>query len=101
MFKLIDNSQAASAATVNIIFEGEKRQVPAGVTVMAGVLASDPEYTRTTAISGCRRTPYCQMGICFECLMEIDGVPNQQACMIAVRDGMRVNRQNGARELEK
>jgi predicted molibdopterin-dependent oxidoreductase YjgC len=36
------------------------------------------------------------MGVCFDCLMEIDGVPNQQACMIRVRDGMKVRRQHGA-----
>ena len=36
------------------------------------------------------------MGVCFECLMEIDGVPNTQACLTTVREGMRVKRQQGA-----
>ena len=35
------------------------------------------------------------MGVCFECLVVIDGVPNQQACMIEARDGMRIERQLG------
>jgi predicted molibdopterin-dependent oxidoreductase YjgC len=35
------------------------------------------------------------MGVCFECLVEIDGRPNQQACMTRVREGMRVRRQQG------
>jgi predicted molibdopterin-dependent oxidoreductase YjgC len=34
------------------------------------------------------------MGICFECLVEIDGRPNQQACQIIVRDGMTIHRQS-------
>jgi len=39
------------------------------------------------------------MGVCFECLVEIDGRPNVQACMTPVRDGMAVRRQSGFRRL--
>jgi predicted molibdopterin-dependent oxidoreductase YjgC len=39
------------------------------------------------------------MGACFDCLVEIDGVPSRQSCMVTVRDGMRVRSQEGAREL--
>lgn len=84
---------------VTIDFEGEKLLVPVGETVIAALMASGVTYVRTTAISGVHRAPYCQMGVCFECLMEIDGVPNRQACMIHVRDGMVVKRQYGAMEL--
>lgn len=84
---------------VTIEFEGKQLEVCVGETVAAAVMASGAEYTRTTAISGAHRAPYCQMGICFECLMEIDGVPNRQACMVEVKAGMKVNRQYGARGL--
>jgi hypothetical protein len=40
------------------------------------------------------------MGICFDCLAEIDGVPNRQSCMVTVRPGMRIRRQRGARSLD-
>ena len=40
------------------------------------------------------------MGVCFDCLMEIDGVPNQQACMVPVAEGMAIRRQDGARGVE-
>ena len=36
------------------------------------------------------------MGVCFDCLVEINGNANRQACMTQVEDGMRINRQNGA-----
>ncbi|MNG28551.1 hypothetical protein D3C84_1138290 [compost metagenome] len=39
------------------------------------------------------------MGVCFECLVEIDGVPNRQGCLIEVADGMRIRSQEGARDL--
>jgi hypothetical protein len=37
------------------------------------------------------------MGACFECLVQIDGVPSRQSCMVTVRDGMRIRSQEGAR----
>ncbi|MEO2044061.1 MAG: (2Fe-2S)-binding protein, partial [Nitrospinaceae bacterium] len=39
------------------------------------------------------RAAYCFMGICFECLLEINGQRNQQGCMIPVSDGMQIKRQ--------
>ena len=87
------------AQTVTIRFEGERLKVAAHETVAAAVLANNPEFTRTTPISGEKRAPYCLMGTCFECLMEIDGEPNRQACMMVVTDGMVVKRQTGKREM--
>lgn len=95
MFKRLHETQAPS---VTIDFEGRRIEARAGDTVAAAVLAADPGHTRTTPVSGSRRLPYCMMGVCFDCLMEIDGVPNRQACLVAVKDGMRVRRQTGARE---
>ena len=37
------------------------------------------------------------MGVCFECLVEIDGVANRQACLVAVEAGMKIRSQEGAR----
>ena len=51
-------------------------------------------------ISGAPRGPYCLMGVCFDCLAEIDGVPNRQSCMIAALPGMRIRRQRGARDID-
>ena len=97
MLKRLHENSDRKKVTIN--FEGVQIEVLAGETVAAAVLAAETDYTRTSAISGVHRAPYCQMGICFECLMEIDGVPNRQACMIEVREGMKVHRQHGARGL--
>jgi len=40
------------------------------------------------------------MGICYDCLVMIDDQPNQQSCMIPVRSGMKIERQQGAREVQ-
>ena len=92
MFKRLDD-QARERVTV--VINGRSVSVPRGETVAAAVLAENIGYTRTTPVSGQRRAPLCMMGVCFECLMVIDGVPNQQACKVQVRDGMRIERQHG------
>ncbi|WP_017324249.1 (2Fe-2S)-binding protein [Synechococcus sp. PCC 7336] len=92
MFKRL-NELNSNTLTVNI--EGEDVRVPVGETVVAAVLVHDLGYTRTTPISGAPRAPLCMMGVCFECLMEIDGVPNRQACQVQVTEGMKIRRQQG------
>jgi len=82
---------------VTIDLDGEAVTAREGDTVAAAVLAAGVGHTRTTPVSGKPRLPYCMMGVCFDCLMEIDGVPNRQACMVRVREGMTVRRQSGAR----
>jgi predicted molibdopterin-dependent oxidoreductase YjgC len=77
-------------------FEGTRISAAPGDTVAAALMLAGIRTTRSTPASGASRAPYCLMGSCFECLMEIDGVPNRQACMVAVRPGMVVRRQAGA-----
>jgi predicted molibdopterin-dependent oxidoreductase YjgC len=85
---------------VVITFEGETLLADARDTVAAALLGANVGHTRTTPVSGAKRAPFCMMGACFECLVEIDGLANQQACMIRVRAGMAVRRQDGAGRLD-
>jgi predicted molibdopterin-dependent oxidoreductase YjgC len=94
MFKRIF---APSPATVSVTVEGKPVAVAIGDSVAAAVLAAGFDYTRTSPVSGCRRGPYCMMGVCFECLVEVDGIPNRQACMTPVKEGMHIKLQKGAR----
>ncbi len=97
MFRRLHDPEADS---VTIDFEGEILKVGAHESVAAALLAADPGYSRTTPVSGSPRLPFCMMGACFDCLVEIDGVPNRQACMELVRNGMKVRRQDGKRRLD-
>jgi predicted molibdopterin-dependent oxidoreductase YjgC len=90
MFKKIDRPDAHF---VTIIFEGQKKTVPTGITVTAAVFLLGIKHTHLSPMSGSHRAPYCQMGVCFECLMEIDNVPNQQGCLTYVAEGMEIRRQ--------
>lgn len=73
--------------------------MPQGASAAAAVLLAGLSSIRDTAVTGGDRAPYCMMGVCFDCLAEIDGVPNRQSCMVAVRPGMRIRRQRGRRTL--
>ena len=82
--------------TVTVEFEGRVLEVPEGTTVAAAVLChGGGTHTRLSPVSGQERAPYCFMGVCHECLVEIDGIPNQQACLIEVKAGMKIRRQLG------
>ena len=73
---------------VTIAVDG--RDVPAypGESLAAALLASGRRAFRRTA-SGEPRGPFCNMGACFECVVEVDG-RRLRACTTAVRDGMHV-----------
>lgn len=89
-----------TARTLGILFEGETITAYEGDTVSAALLAAGHAVTRATPVGGSSRGPYCLMGVCFDCLLEIDGQPNRQGCMERVRDGMQVRRMRGARSVK-
>ena len=78
---------------VTLTLDGTPVEAFEGDSVAAALLSANPVFTRRSPVSGTPRAPYCMMGICFECLVEIDGISNRQACMVQVRDGMAVKRQ--------
>ena len=65
-----------------------------GETVAAVLLARGEIATRRT-VGGEPRGVFCGMGVCFDCLVVVDGIPNTRACMTWVREGMRIDRQDG------
>ena len=83
------------AATMHFDFEGERVPAQPGDTVTAALLGAGHVACRETPRTGTARGPYCAMGVCFECLLQIDGRANVQGCQTLVQDGMRVRRQRG------
>jgi sarcosine oxidase subunit alpha len=74
--------------------DGKPLRAFAGESVAAAAIAGDrmilsrsPKYHRPRGI-------FCSDGSCSGCLMRIDGLPNQRACMARCRDGLEVESQN-------
>lgn len=86
---------------VNITINGKLSIARAGESVASAVLASQHFPTRHNPVSGKPRAPYCLMGSCFECLMNIDGSPNKQACLVTVAEGMSVRLQSNRPSVEE
>ena len=94
MFKRL----AEAGTPVAITVDGKPISARAGDTVAAALIAAGIDHCRTTPVSGAPRAPYCLMGVCFECLVMVDGVGSRQGCLVPVREGMAVETQTGKRE---
>ena len=96
---LFDRLPEPGRRPLTFVFEGAPLSAMSGDSVAAALLAAGEAVTRTTPVGAVPRGPYCMMGVCFDCLLEIDGLANQQGCMVQVAEGMVVRRMRGARRL--
>jgi len=79
---------------VTVVFDGAPLAMAEGESLAAGLLAAGVRMFRTTPVSGAPRGPFCMMGACFECLVEIAG-ETVQACQTPVREGLVVTHGRG------
>ncbi|WP_207209842.1 (2Fe-2S)-binding protein [Tropicimonas sp. IMCC6043] len=79
---------------VAVWFDGAELELPEGANLAAALLAAGVGVFRHTPVSSEPRGPFCMMGACFDCLVEIDGIV-RQACMTEVVEGLRVSRPHG------
>ncbi|MDB5785034.1 FAD-dependent oxidoreductase [Caballeronia mineralivorans] len=84
--------------TIPIQFDGETLHARPGETLAATLIAHGIQDFRTTA-SGQPRGVFCGMGVCQDCLVEVDGVANRRACMTKIEKPITVRRGAHARPL--
>jgi predicted molibdopterin-dependent oxidoreductase YjgC len=77
--------------TLSLVLDGVPIPAADGQTVAAALLAHGVRSWRTTRIEGRPRGLLCGIGVCFDCLVVVDGHANQRACLVEVVDGMRVD----------
>src|SRR5262245_7568052 len=80
---------------VTIVVDGAPLEAFAGESVAAALLAAGRRALPTTSRRGEPRGMYCGIGLCFDCVMIVDGRANVRACQTPVRDGMCVATQRG------
>ena len=64
-----------------------------GDTIAAALLAAGIHSTRISQPGEQQRAPYCMMGSCFECRVEVNGESHVQSCVRLLEDGMKIRRQ--------
>ncbi len=77
---------------VELDFEGRAIRARRGESLLAALVSSGELRLRLTE-SGSYRGPFCGMGVCQECLLEVNGRCSRRACMTRVGPGMSVRRQ--------
>jgi predicted molibdopterin-dependent oxidoreductase YjgC len=97
MFKAMLRPANEQGLAVEIFVEGRRVAAREGETLAVALLNAGVVPFRHTPVSGQPRAPLCLMGVCFDCLVEVDGAQNMQSCMLQVRAGMQVRLPNGAR----
>lgn len=85
----------ARGRPVDIEVDGEMLRAYEGETVAAALLAMGRQSLRRTPRRGEPRGVYCGMGVCFDCVMTINGIPNVRTCQTRVSAGMTVRTQTG------
>lgn len=80
-------------------FDGDPVECEAGASVAAALTASGRTAWRTTR-EGAPRGLFCGIGVCFDCIVEIDGESGQRACMIPLLEGMEIRADGGADRTE-
>jgi predicted molibdopterin-dependent oxidoreductase YjgC len=88
-------TQRGQAVTITV--DGVPLQAYLGETIAGALLANGQRAWRRTE-NGKPRGLFCGMGICFDCLVTVDGVSNVRACITPVSDGMVVETE-GPREV--
>jgi predicted molibdopterin-dependent oxidoreductase YjgC len=77
-------------ASVRITVDGKSIQAYRGETVAAALLTAGVWTFQLSRKHKSPRGLYCGMGVCHECLVTIDEVPAQRACLTPVEDGMQI-----------
>ena len=85
-----------SPSSLEFTFDDQTITAISGQSIGAALLAANQRRLRKTRFNKKDRGIFCGIGICFDCLVVVDGVSNQRACLIEAKPGMKVQRQVGS-----
>ncbi len=80
---------------ITLLVDGRELVAHLGETVAGALMASGIRTFRETFRRRLPRGLYCGMGVCYDCLVVVNGRPSTRACMTYVADGMRIELQKG------
>ncbi|MGW0947415.1 (2Fe-2S)-binding protein [Streptomyces sp. NPDC002623] len=87
--------RARPGARFTVTFDGREIEALPGQTIAAALWSSGVTAWRTTRGEGRARGVFCGIGVCFDCLVTVDGRPNQRACLVPALPGADVRTQEG------
>ena len=81
--------QAAAAPTLASRFQLQG-VMAGGPDAGAALIAVDNRELRTTRFGNEPRSIFCGIGVCYDCVVVVNGVANQRSCLIEATDEMNV-----------
>ena len=90
----IEDEDVVRGKEVTFLIDDKRVTAFEGESVSTVMMLEDKVAMRTTT-EGQPRGVFCGMGVCFDCLVIVDDVPNTRACMTWVKEGMKVQTQKG------
>ncbi|MES4893217.1 (2Fe-2S)-binding protein [Streptomyces sp. NPDC096012] len=88
-------ARAGPGETCTVTFDGRPLEALPGRTVAAALWAAGVTTWRSTRGAGRPRGVFCGTGVCFDCLVTVNDLPNQRACLVPVRAGDVIRTQRG------
>ena len=75
---------------VKVSVNGNEILAYKGETLLAALTAAGYKGLKKSPVKKEPRGGLCGMGVCFECIVTVNGIPNTRSCMIEVEDNMKV-----------
>ncbi|MFF4486145.1 (2Fe-2S)-binding protein [Streptomyces sp. NPDC001544] len=83
----LELARARPGTAFIVSFDGRAIEALPGQTVAAALWTAGVTAWRTTRREGRPRGVFCGIGVCFDCLVTVNGRPNQRACLLPARPG--------------
>ena len=81
---------------ITFTYEGVELSAQPGQSIAAALIANNERITRFTRIENKARGAFCGIGICFDCLIIVNGQSNQRSCITEIQEGMVLAVQHGS-----
>lgn len=85
----------SSGKPITMFLDGEPLVVYEGETIASALMAEGKRVFRYTRKERSPRGYFCGLGRCTDCTMTVDGIPQVRTCITLVKEGMRVETQEG------
>ncbi len=89
------STQLRRGKSIPVIINGEKVSAFEGELVSTVLHAEGIRTLHINPHSQREASLYCMMGVCYQCLVTIDGVRNMRACQTYIHDGMEIETETG------
>ncbi|MEV5493099.1 (2Fe-2S)-binding protein [Streptomyces bobili] len=91
----LERAGARPGPPFTVTFDGREIKALPGQTVAAALWAGGVVAWRTTREEGRARGVFCGIGVCFDCLVTVDGRPGLRACLTPATPGADIRTQEG------